>query len=180
MTFQSLLMHKSESSAFPLTLFSLCSPLLLHLLVHGILPHFLLYAFSPLCVFLSPPSSCRACGAGASSPSVQPLHPGVKPASSPLRRSGEERLAAKAHRGAGGGAQLPALSAGSLHRQHEGPRGWGIALRSYICKVSNWKNGMVLDDWFNFCMIKDQGQPTSFNTAVIDEWFWDDFQLSSD
>lgn len=64
-------------------------------------------------------SPCRVCGAGASSPSVQPLHPGVQPASSPVRRSGEERLAAEEHRGAGGGTQLPALSAGPLHRQHE-------------------------------------------------------------
>lgn len=63
-------------------------------------------------------SPCRA-----SSLSVQPLHHGVEPARSPVRLSGEERLAAEAHRGAGGREELPALPAGPLHRQHEGPGG---------------------------------------------------------
>lgn len=78
-------------------------------------------------------SPCRVCGAGASSPSVQPLHPGVQPASSPVRRSGEERLAAEEHRGAGGGTQLPALSAGPLHRQHEESGRWGV--RKHIRQI---------------------------------------------
>ncbi len=78
--------------------------------------------FFPSCHLLS---SCRGCGPWASSLSVQPVHPGLEPASSPVRHSGEERLAAEAHRGAGGGAQLPALSAWPFNRQHEESRGWG-------------------------------------------------------
>lgn len=39
----------------------------------------------------------RAGGAGASPLPVQPLHPGVQPASSPICGSGEERLAAETH-----------------------------------------------------------------------------------
>lgn len=74
---------------------------------------------SQRCSFLS---SCRAWSAGASSPSVQPLHPGLQPAGSPVRLPGEELLAAEAHWRAGGGAKLPALSAEPLHRQHESRR----------------------------------------------------------
>lgn len=66
-------------------------------------------------------SSCRASGAGASSLPVQPLHPGLEPARSPVRLPGEEHLVAEAHRGAGGGEELPALPAGPLHRQPEEP-----------------------------------------------------------
>lgn len=74
----------------------------------------------------------RACGAGAPPLPVQPVHPGVQPASSPLRRSGEERLAAETYRGAGGGAQLPALSAGPFYREHEELRRQGCTSASVL------------------------------------------------
>lgn len=80
-----------------------------------------------LSLFLIPlSSSFRACGAGASSLPVQPFHPGLEPASSPLCRSGEERLAAETHWGAGRRTQFPALSAGPFYRQHEDSRGWDV------------------------------------------------------
>lgn len=104
------------SAFFCLLYFPLfCPPLSLYSWCLGVL-------LSPFLIPLS--SSFRACGAGASSLPVQPFHPGLEPASSPLCRSGEERLAAEAHRGAGGRTQLPALSARPFYRQHEDSRGW--------------------------------------------------------